>query len=92
MKGIFPKAEETLILDVLANADNNVQKASEKLLSIGYEKKDTSIQKKSIKKTEEEKAKKKELEKLAAQPPKMKTLDEKNKSKAFSLLKGVMGK
>ncbi|XP_065357834.1 uncharacterized protein LOC135951991 isoform X4 [Calliphora vicina] len=40
MKTIFPKADETLLLDVLANADNNVQKASEKLISLGYIKKD----------------------------------------------------
>ncbi|KAM7352783.1 uncharacterized protein ACRADG_005162 isoform 5-T6 [Cochliomyia hominivorax] len=40
MKTIFPKADETLLLDVLANADNNVQKASEKLISLGYVKKD----------------------------------------------------
>lgn len=40
MKTIFPKADETLLLDVLANADENVQKASEQLISLGYEKKD----------------------------------------------------
>ncbi|XP_061392274.1 uncharacterized protein LOC133327750 [Musca vetustissima] len=40
MKMIFPKADETLLLDVLANADNNVQKASEKVISLGYTKKD----------------------------------------------------
>ncbi|XP_046801255.1 uncharacterized protein LOC111685241 isoform X2 [Lucilia cuprina] len=40
MKTIFPKADETLLLDVLANSDNNVQKASEKLLTLGYIKKD----------------------------------------------------
>lgn len=40
MKTIFPKADETLLLDILANSDNNVQKASEKLISLGYVKKD----------------------------------------------------
>uniref|UniRef100_A0A1B0G0H0 WW domain-containing protein n=1 Tax=Glossina morsitans morsitans TaxID=37546 RepID=A0A1B0G0H0_GLOMM len=40
MKTIFPKADETLLLDILANADNNVQKASEKLISLGYTKRD----------------------------------------------------
>lgn len=40
MKTIFPKADETLLLDVLANADNNVQKASEKLITLGYTKRD----------------------------------------------------
>ncbi|XP_068141922.1 uncharacterized protein [Drosophila tropicalis] len=40
MKNIFPKADEMLLLDVLANADNNVQFASEKLISLGYTKRD----------------------------------------------------
>ncbi|CAG9781686.1 unnamed protein product [Diatraea saccharalis] len=44
LKSIFPKAEETLILDVLANKDNNVQKASEELISMGFPKKETVIQ------------------------------------------------
>ncbi|CAH2035702.1 unnamed protein product, partial [Iphiclides podalirius] len=41
LKSIFPKAEETLILDVLANKDNNVQKASEDLIGMGFTKKET---------------------------------------------------
>ncbi|XP_017081036.2 uncharacterized protein LOC108114520 isoform X3 [Drosophila eugracilis] len=40
MKNIFPKADEELLLDVLANADNNVQFASEKLISLGYTKRE----------------------------------------------------
>lgn len=40
MKNIFPKADEMLLLDVLANADNHVQFASEKLISLGYSKRD----------------------------------------------------
>ncbi|XP_059220940.1 uncharacterized protein LOC106094207 isoform X2 [Stomoxys calcitrans] len=40
MKMIFPKADETLLLDVLANSDNNVQKASDKVISLGYAKKE----------------------------------------------------
>ncbi|CAH0703172.1 unnamed protein product [Spodoptera exigua] len=43
LKSIFPKAEETLILDVLANKDNNVQKASEELIGMGFSKKETVI-------------------------------------------------
>jgi hypothetical protein len=35
MKSLYPKAEETLILDILAGSDNNVQKTSEKLKSLG---------------------------------------------------------
>ncbi|XP_023938009.1 uncharacterized protein LOC112045870 isoform X2 [Bicyclus anynana] len=53
LKSVFPKAEETLILDILANKDNNVQKASEELISIGYTKKETVLtqQKKKDKET-----------------------------------------
>ncbi|XP_052870500.1 muscle M-line assembly protein unc-89 isoform X3 [Anopheles cruzii] len=43
MKSIFPKAEETLILDVLANADNNVQSASQQLLKMGYDKREQPV-------------------------------------------------
>ncbi|XP_047040859.1 uncharacterized protein LOC124645146 isoform X3 [Helicoverpa zea] len=46
LKSIFPKAEETLILDVLANKDNNVQKASEELIGMGFNKKETIVQQK----------------------------------------------
>ncbi|XP_072930875.1 uncharacterized protein [Epargyreus clarus] len=75
LKSIFPKAEETLILDILANKDNNVQKASEELISMGFTKKETIIaqQKKKDKTT-------------TPQPPKkvvtiMKTPEEKNELK-----------
>ncbi|XP_073957258.1 uncharacterized protein isoform X4 [Choristoneura fumiferana] len=40
LKSVFPKAEETLILDILANKDNNVQKASEELITMGFTKKE----------------------------------------------------
>ncbi|XP_045490197.1 uncharacterized protein LOC111001013 isoform X2 [Pieris rapae] len=43
LKSVFPKAEETLILDVLANKDNNVQMASEELITLGFSKKQTII-------------------------------------------------
>ncbi|XP_053624919.1 uncharacterized protein LOC128683375 isoform X2 [Plodia interpunctella] len=74
MKSIFPKAEETLILDILANKDNNVQKASEELISMGFQKKETVI------------IKEKKKERETPQPPKkvvtiMRTLEEKNQLK-----------
>ncbi|KAH8370619.1 hypothetical protein KR093_004345 [Drosophila rubida] len=43
MKNIFPKADEMLLLDILANADNNVQFASEKLISLGYTKREMQL-------------------------------------------------
>ncbi|XP_026331940.1 uncharacterized protein LOC113239236 isoform X3 [Hyposmocoma kahamanoa] len=73
LKSIFPKAEETLILDVLTNRDNNVLKASEELLSKGFSKKEPV-------------ALPKKKEKETPQPPKkvvtiMKTTAEKNELK-----------
>ncbi|XP_045462492.1 uncharacterized protein LOC123672447 isoform X2 [Harmonia axyridis] len=41
MKSIFPQAEETMILEILSNHDHNIQKTSEKLREMGYEKKDS---------------------------------------------------
>ncbi|XP_026496487.1 uncharacterized protein LOC113400997 isoform X1 [Vanessa tameamea] len=73
LKSVFPKAEETLILDVLANKDNNVQKASEELITMGFTKKETLINQQ------------KKKEKETPPPPKkvviMKTLEEKKELK-----------
>lgn len=41
MKSVFPTVEEYLLLDVLGNSDNNVQKAADKLVKMGYVKRDT---------------------------------------------------
>ncbi|KAJ0183957.1 hypothetical protein K1T71_000380 [Dendrolimus kikuchii] len=70
LKSIFPKAEETIILDVLANKDNNVQKASEELINMGFTKKEAIINQQN-------------KESQVPQPPKkvvtiMRTLEEKN--------------
>lgn len=40
MKSIFPKAEETVILDVLSSNENNIQKASDALKEMGFERRD----------------------------------------------------
>lgn len=76
MKGIFPKAEETIILDILASVDNNVQKASEKLLKMGYEKKDSAGAPRLSNRSKNEE-KKREFE--PTPPPKPKTAEEKKK-------------
>lgn len=39
LKSMYPKAEETVILDILAVTENNIQKATEKLIEMGYDKK-----------------------------------------------------
>merc|ERR1712179_118644 len=41
LKSVFPTVEEYLLLDVLANSDNNVQKAADKLVKMGYVKRET---------------------------------------------------
>ncbi|GAB0092732.1 uncharacterized protein DMENIID0001_077630 [Sergentomyia squamirostris] len=84
LKSIYPKAEETLLLDILANADNNVQKASEELTAMGYEKKDTTIPKVSMRKKDEAKNEIKNRIDRATPPqlpPKIKTTEEKAKLK-----------
>ncbi|XP_049546834.1 uncharacterized protein LOC125957867 isoform X4 [Anopheles darlingi] len=87
MKSIFPKAEETLILDVLANADNNVQTASQQLLQMGYDKREQPVPQRSSSRkgtgssqpTEEELRKEQELK---TPTPKLRSPEEKKKIKA----------
>lgn len=81
LKSIFPKAEETLLLDILANADNNVQIASEKLLAMGYEKRDTTAPKLTNRNKEEQVLNERRVAENTPPPvPKIRTNDEKNKS------------
>jgi len=80
LKSVFPKADETLLLDVLANAENNVQKASEQLLTMGYIKRDTTAPRLNLRKLEEdEENRRKELQQRQLQESlKIKTIEEKN--------------
>lgn len=82
MKSLFPKAEETIILDVLGNNDNNVQKTSEALKEMGYEKVDTLKMSKKSKAQSEKTVRIKEDKTKDDKPvvPKIKTLQEKNQS------------
>eukprot|EP00094_Tigriopus_californicus_P000860 TCALIF_00830-PA protein Name:"Similar to BAG3 BAG family molecular chaperone regulator 3 (Homo sapiens)" AED:0.06 eAED:0.06 QI:112/0.77/0.7/1/0.88/0.9/10/0/641 len=41
LKSVFPTVEEYLLLDVLSNSDNNVQKGADRLVKMGYVKRDT---------------------------------------------------
>ncbi|XP_063699407.1 uncharacterized protein LOC134830004 isoform X2 [Culicoides brevitarsis] len=80
VKGLFPKAEETIILDVLANVDNNVQKASERLVTMGYQKKDVvAANKAALKKKEVEQQEREEKLLLTPKPVRVKTIEEKRK-------------
>lgn len=70
------------MLDILANADNNVQIASEKLLSMGYEKRDTTAPKLTNRNKEDQVMKERKIAENTPPPvPKIRTTDEKNKSK-----------
>ena len=42
MKSMFPKADETIILDTLYNVDNNVMAATNQLQAMGFDKKDST--------------------------------------------------
>lgn len=84
MKSIFPKAEETIILDILANNDNNIQKASDALKQMGFEKKDVVKilqQQAEIKAEEKKKQEEEEIAKASSPPPKLLTTVEKVESK-----------
>lgn len=89
MKSIFPKVEETVILDTLASESNNVMKATEKLKIMGFEKKNTGIPKGQVDKKNKDVADnvvkpviKKEVDSIKpTPPPRMKSLEEKNRSR-----------
>ncbi|XP_071862077.1 uncharacterized protein isoform X3 [Bombus fervidus] len=78
LKNVFPKVEETMLLDILEQSDNNVQKASEKLIDLGYEKRNPTAPK-SLRRKEEEQINNEQT--VPTPPPRMKSLEEKNKMK-----------
>ncbi|XP_058836689.1 uncharacterized protein LOC131693131 isoform X2 [Topomyia yanbarensis] len=82
LKSFFPKAEETLILDVLANADNNVQTASQALIKLGYEKREQQTAQRSSSRKGSEKDGHGESGRSETPPVKPKTPDEMKKIKA----------
>lgn len=84
LKSVFPKVEETLLLDILSNSDNNVQKATEKLIAMGFEKRDTPPPRLTLRKKEEEPQTVTQEHRAAmpTPPPRMKSAEEKQKMKA----------
>ncbi|XP_067013924.2 uncharacterized protein [Anabrus simplex] len=82
LKSVFPKVDETLLLDILSNSDNNVQKATEKLLTMGFEKRDTPPPRLTLRRKEEEQKAHEQSLATPAPPPRMKSLEEKQKMKA----------
>ncbi|XP_058463820.1 uncharacterized protein LOC131438055 isoform X2 [Malaya genurostris] len=82
LKSFFPKAEETLILDILANADNNVQTASQALIKLGYEKREQQAVQRSSSRKGSEKEGHSEPSRSETPPAKPKTPEEMKKIKA----------
>lgn len=86
VKGLFPKAEETVILDVLANVDNNVQKAADRLVQMGYQKRDMiSANKALLRKKEIEQQEREDKLLLTPKPVRVKSYDEKKKCKLLQI-------
>jgi hypothetical protein len=55
LKNVFPKVDEYILLDTLEQYENNVQKATDKLLELGYEKRNpTAPSRLSIKKKDDD--------------------------------------
>jgi len=77
LKSVFPTVEEYLLLDVLSNSDNNVQKAADRLVKMGYVKRDTpSAPRLHARKKEEERLAEKRTQ--LPKPPPIKTDKEKD--------------
>merc|ERR1711988_1454637 len=77
LKSVFPTVEEYLLLDVLANSENNVQKTSDKLSKMGYVRRETpSAPRLHAKRKEEERLAEKRTP--LPKPPPIKTEKEKD--------------
>ncbi|KAK3869486.1 hypothetical protein Pcinc_025206 [Petrolisthes cinctipes] len=87
LKGIFPKVEPTVILDILTQCNYNVKDTSEKLTQMGYEKKDTMLVPPKLKDRSEGKENK-DVTKPAPSPgpTRPKNLGEKHKKKVRNQL------
>ncbi|XP_066593091.1 uncharacterized protein [Prorops nasuta] len=82
LKNIFPTVDETVLLDVLEQCDNNVQQTSERLIELGYEKRNpTGPNRIQAKKKEEEEQQMKQIKAEPTPPPRMKSVEEKDKMK-----------
>ncbi|XP_042227647.1 uncharacterized protein LOC121870007 isoform X3 [Homarus americanus] len=80
LKGIFPKVDPTVILDVLTQCNYNVKDASEKMILMGHEKKDTILVPPKLKDRPDGKENK-AAPKPSPGPPRPKNLSEKHKKK-----------
>lgn len=85
---MYPKAEETVILDILAVTENNIQKATEKLIEMGYDKKEmTPVPRLEFTSRKKDSPHPQKEYIQPTPPPKTKTSEEKKKCKRKLLLK-----
>lgn len=80
LKGIFPKVEPTVILDVLTQCNYNVKDACEKLVLMGHDKKETVLAPPKLKDRPDGKENK-AIPKPSPGPARPKNLSEKHKKK-----------
>ncbi|XP_011333343.1 uncharacterized protein LOC105276954 isoform X3 [Ooceraea biroi] len=85
LKNVFPKVDETILLDILEQSDNNVQKASEKLIELGYEKRNPTVPAKALAKKKEEEEQTRNEQTAPTPPPRMKSAEEKTKNRVVML-------
>ncbi|XP_075229699.1 uncharacterized protein LOC142329190 [Lycorma delicatula] len=81
LKSVFPVVEETLLLDTLCNADNNVHRATERLLLMGFDKRDTPPPRVSLKKRDEHDSPPPPSPPPHPPPPRMRSVEEKQQMK-----------
>lgn len=82
MKSLFPQPDETVILDVLTSNDNDIQKTTDALKELGYQRKDTTkVEKRKPPPTPKKFEEKDENKAVIAPVAKIKSLQEKEKCK-----------
>lgn len=79
---MFPVVEETLLLDTLSNSDNNVHQATETLIHMGFDKRATPPPRVSLRKQDrQDSPRSSPVPAHTSPPPRMKSVEEKQKSK-----------
>lgn len=84
MKSIFPQPDETVILDVLTSNDNDIQKTTDALKKLGFQRKDAAKSNKRNVPEIQQKVEEKEEIKIESTPTaKIKSLEEKERCKCL---------
>lgn len=87
MKSLFPQPDETVILDVLTSNDNDIQKTTDALKEMGFQRKEqTKVEKRKPPATPKKVEEKEENKAERATVTKIKSLQEKEKCKFATLI------